>query len=75
MSHDNKEVRRASANYAGLFAHGKTPDPEVAEAARRNLATAKISKAIRDALAVTPTLHRAQVEYLTGLLSDAGDAG
>lgn len=72
MSDENLEVRRAAVTLAGLFAHNPHPDFEVEASARTKLATAKITKAIREALAASPTLHPAQVEYLTGLLSEPG---
>jgi len=57
---------------AGLCSRGEA-DPEVENAARTQLATAKIDKAIREALAACPVpLHHAQVEYLTGLISNGG---
>lgn len=58
---------------SGLFAKGAAPDPEIEAAARAKLATAKIDKAIREAMAVCPgPLHPAQVAHLTGLIEDAG---
>lgn len=59
---------------SGLFAKGAHPDPKVEAAARSKLATAKIDKAIREALEACPgPLHPAQVEYLTSLLQKAGE--
>ena len=61
---------------SGLYAKGSTPDPQVEEAARTQLATAKIDKAIREAVLACPyPLHHAQVEYLCGLIEAAGRAG
>jgi hypothetical protein len=57
---------------AGMRSRGtSTPEGEVA--VRTKLATAKIDKAIREAMAVCPAaLHPAQVEYLCGLIVAAG---
>lgn len=58
---------------SGLYSRGN-PDPEVEAAARAKLATAKIDKAIREAMSVCPgPLHPAQVEYLVGLIQSAGE--
>lgn len=58
---------------SGLFAKGANPDPDVEASARTKLATAKIDKAIREAMDACPhPLHPAQVEYLIGLVRDAG---
>jgi len=58
---------------AALHRGPAAPDPAVDAAARAKLATSKIDKAIRDATAACPVpLHPAQVEYLVGLIQDAG---
>ncbi|REK72133.1 hypothetical protein DX116_00315 [Aeromicrobium endophyticum] len=57
---------------AQLYANGKTPDPEVEMVVRQKLATARIEKCVRETLAISPTLHPAQVEYLAGLLDTPG---
>jgi hypothetical protein len=60
---------------SGLYAKGSTPDPDVLAAARTKLATAKIDKAIREAMdACSAPLHPAQVAYLVGLIQSAGEA-
>jgi len=72
MSYDAQEVRRAAMQVAQLYANGNTPEPEVEHAARQKLATARIEKCIRETMAISPTLHPAQVEYLAGLLDTPG---
>ncbi len=63
----------ARNDVARLHANGANPDAEVEAAARAKLATAKIDKAIREATAACPVpLHPAQVEYLVGLIENAG---
>lgn len=74
MSDEINEVVRARNEYSGLFTYGRKPTPEVEAAARQKLATAKIDRAIHEALAASPALHPAQVEYLTGLLHSTGGA-
>jgi hypothetical protein len=59
---------------AGLHSRGAVPKPDVENAVRAKLATAKIDKAIRQAMEVCPVpLHRAQVEYLCGLIESGGE--
>lgn len=59
---------------AGLHSRGAVPEPEIEAYVRTKLATAKIDKAIREAMAVCPApLHPAQVEYLSGLIRQAGE--
>ncbi|MFC5677796.1 hypothetical protein [Aeromicrobium endophyticum] len=72
MSYDSQGVRRAAMQVAQLYANGKTPDPEVEMVVRQKLATARIEKCVRETLAISPTLHPAQVEYLAGLLDTPG---
>lgn len=56
-----------------LYSTGIEPDPVIVRAARAQLATSKIDKAIRESMAACPgPLHHAQVEYLVGLITDAG---
>lgn len=58
---------------AGMRSRGNA-DPEAEKAVRAKLATAKIDKAIREAMAACPVpLHRAQVQYLVGRIEQAGD--
>ncbi len=68
------DPRVARNQLAALFRPGgAAPDRRVEDAARAKLATSKIDKAIRDAVAACPApLHPAQVEYLVGLIQDAG---
>ena len=66
------DVVHARNDLARLSSHGRTPDPDVKAAAQQQLATAKIDRAIRDALAKSPALHPAQVEYLSALLHTPG---
>jgi hypothetical protein len=75
MSENNpKSVINARNDLARLYANGQTPDPEFLASARQQLATAKIEKAIREALSNSPALHPAQVEYLAGRLQAPGGA-
>lgn len=58
---------------AALHRGSTPPDPRADAAARAKLATAKIDKAIREAMdACTVPLHPAQVEYLVGRIQRAG---
>lgn len=58
---------------SGLFAKKAQPSPEVEAAARAKLATAKIDKAIHEAMEACPVpLHPAQVAYLVGRIEAAG---
>jgi hypothetical protein len=58
---------------AGMRSRG-TSSPEAEVAVRTKLATAKIDKAIRESMAACPApLHAAQVEYLCGLITTAGE--
>ncbi|MDE0775929.1 MAG: hypothetical protein OSB43_06635 [Nocardioides sp.] len=66
-------VLSARAKLAGLYAYGRTPDPEVEAAYRRSLATAKLDRAIREATEVCPGLDPAQVGHLAGLLVSWGN--
>jgi hypothetical protein len=64
----------ARNQYAALYRGSTPPDPEVELAARRKMVTARIDKAIREAFAAYPVpLHHAQVEYLVGLIEQAGE--
>lgn len=58
---------------SGLFAKGAHPDPQVEACARTQLATAKIDKAIREAMDTCPApLHHAQVDYLVRRIQQHG---
>ncbi|KQQ43086.1 hypothetical protein [Nocardioides sp. Leaf307] len=58
-----------------LYSRTERPDAAADALARTKLATAKIDKAIRDAVAACPApLHPAQVEYLVGRITSAGGA-
>jgi hypothetical protein len=60
-------------NQLGRTTQLKDADPRVVAALRTKLATAKIDKAIREALgACDVPLFPAQVEYLCGLIQNAG---
>ncbi|MCW2738876.1 hypothetical protein [Nocardioides sp.] len=63
----------ARNQYAALYRGSTPPEPQVEQAARRKMVTARIDKAIRDAFDAYPVpLHPAQVEYLTGLIANGG---
>jgi hypothetical protein len=64
----------ARNQYAGLRRRSEGFSPEDEQAALAKLATANIDKAIRDAFRAYPVpLHPAQVEYLVGLIQQAGE--
>lgn len=66
----------ARNQHAALYRGSTPPDPEVEAASRAKLATAKIDKAIREAMDACPgPLHPAQVEYLVGRIHAAGRKG
>jgi hypothetical protein len=62
---------------AGLHSRGAVPHPDAEAAARTNLATSKIDKAIRDSLRVCPKhLDDSQIGHLVGLiLNESGIDG
>ncbi|MBA2715609.1 MAG: hypothetical protein H0U51_00850 [Propionibacteriales bacterium] len=66
------EVAHATCKLAGLYTYGRTPDPETEAAARRELATAKIERAIREAIAAAPPLTNEQRERIASLLASGG---
>lgn len=73
---DHLDPVTARNQLAGLHSRGAVPDPDVEAFARAQLATAKIDKAIRDAMDACPIpLHHAQVEYLVGRIEQAGRGG
>ncbi|GAB3875393.1 hypothetical protein [Terrabacter terrigena] len=69
--YDRIDPITARNQLAALHSRGATPDPEAKAAAQRTLATAKIDKAIREALAVAPGLDDAHVGHLVGLILNA----
>lgn len=70
--HDISNIRQATARLAGLSSHGRVPDPEVEDDARRDLAHAKLQRALREAQSSAPALNPHQVEHLVGLLMAPG---
>jgi hypothetical protein len=67
------EVSKARARLGGLFAFGRTPEPEVEAAARRELTLAKLERSTRDALAAVPPLTLEQRERVARLLVGGGE--
>jgi len=68
----SKEVSRAACKLAGLYTYGRTPDPETVASARRELAAAKIERAVREAVAAAPKLTPDQRERIASLLATGG---
>lgn len=68
------EPNLARNQYAALFRKTGATDADK-QAALAKLATAKIDKAIREAVATLDgaRLHHAQVEYLTSLIANRGE--
>lgn len=66
-------VHAARSKLAALYSHGRTPEMETADCARRELTAAKLERAVREALAAAPPLTTEQRETIAHLLSVGGD--
>ncbi len=64
----SSDIQRATARLSGLYIYGKHPSPEVEANARRELAAAKIERAVREAIAKAPRLTDEQRERIAALL-------
>ncbi len=65
-------ARNKLANASRLYG-GRTPDPEEVAEARRELAVAKMQRAIEDAVAAAPPLTDEQRASVIALLSGGGN--
>ncbi|GEM_PF-4037260 len=67
-----RSVHAEAARLSGLFAHGRTPTPDVELTARRSLATARLDRELRNLGTLgLGGLDGAQVAHLVGLLLSA----
>jgi len=62
------EISRAGARLAGLHRGSNVLDPEVVQAARQDLATAKLARYVAEIVAGAPPLRPEQRERLVALL-------
>ena len=66
-------VHTARSKLATLYSHGRTPDTQTANTARRALTVAKLERAVREALAAAPPPTAAQRKTIARLLRAGGD--
>lgn len=62
------QLAHARAHLARLYRHGKTPDPEVADAVRREIKETELERHVRACLATAPALTSEQRQRIASIL-------
>ncbi len=66
------QLRHARARLARLYINGKTPDPEVVDAVRREIKETELERHVRACLATAPALTAEQRQRIASILTGGG---